>query len=55
MKSSIESIAETIGLPVTAVYESRFIAPEDAFAYEVADAIKSGYKLSDLDRPKITI
>lgn len=43
----IEKIAETMSLRVTAVYESRFADPEDSFAYEVAQAIRTGKKLSE--------
>ena len=46
-ESVIEIIAEATALQVTAVYESRFIDPQDAFSYEVATAIRTGEKLSD--------
>ena len=48
----IETIAEATNTLIAAVYESRYIAKEDAFAYEVAEAIRSGYKLNDPARPK---
>ena len=43
----IEKIAERASLQIAAVYESRFIQPEDHFSYEVATAIRTGEKLSD--------
>ena len=43
----IEQIAEQLIHAIAAVYESRFTDPEDAFAYEVAEAIRTGYKMSD--------
>ena len=46
-EDTIEKISETFSIRVTAVYESRFTNPEDAFAYEVAQAIRSGDKLSE--------
>lgn len=49
----VENIAEMTSLQVVAVYESRFILPEDYFAYEVATAIRTGEKLShDTNREK---
>ena len=51
-EEKIQSFAEDIGLPIVAVHESRFIDPDDAFAYEVAQAIRTGYKLNDPSRPK---
>lgn len=46
-ESLIENVAALLSLRVTAVYESRFTKPEDSFAYEVAQAIRTGEKLSD--------
>jgi len=46
-ESEIEHIAETSGIPIVGVYESRFINPKDAFSYKVATAIRLGEKLSD--------
>lgn len=43
----IENIAEKVSLQIVAVYESRFIQPEDYFSYEVATAIRTGEKLSE--------
>ena len=43
----VENIAEKATLQVAAVYESRFIQPDDYFSYEVATAIRTGEKLSD--------
>lgn len=43
----IEELAASMSLQVTAVYESRFADSEDSFAYEVAQAIRSGEKLSE--------
>lgn len=46
-ESSIEKIAEQTALPITAMYEARYILPEDAFAFKVARAIRSGEKLTE--------
>ncbi|WP_172371170.1 DNA polymerase III subunit alpha [Sporosarcina jiandibaonis] len=46
-ETDIEGIAETTAVSITAVYESRFIRPEDSFAYEVATAIRTGEKMSE--------
>lgn len=43
----IEELAASMSLQVIAVYESRFTNSEDFFAYEVAQAIRSGEKLSE--------
>lgn len=51
-EEKIQSFAEDVGLPIVAVHESRFVNPEDAFVYEVAQAIRTGYKLNDPSRPK---
>ncbi|WP_342510672.1 DNA polymerase III subunit alpha [Sporosarcina sp. FSL K6-1522] len=48
----IETIANAVNLPIVACHESRYLGKEDAFAYEVAEAIRSGYKLTDPARPK---
>lgn len=47
--------AEQTETVITAYHESRYIAKEDAFAFEVATAIRSGYKLNDPSRPKIEV
>ncbi|MFJ7934858.1 DNA polymerase III subunit alpha [Sporosarcina sp. NPDC096371] len=47
----IEAIAEAVHIPVVAVHESRYLNQEDAFAYDVAEAIRTGYKLDDPARP----
>ena len=51
-EEDIQALAESTGCPIVAVHESRFIEKEDAFAYEVAEAIRSGYKLNDPVRPE---
>ena len=50
-EAAIEIIAASTNIPISAVYESRYIHKEDAFAYEVAEAIRTGYKLNDPARP----
>ncbi|MBO1909907.1 DNA polymerase III subunit alpha, partial [Microvirga sp. 3-52] len=47
-ENTIENIAESTAISITAVYESRFIRPEDSFAYEVATAIRTGEKISEM-------
>ncbi|MCM3637150.1 DNA polymerase III subunit alpha [Sporosarcina luteola] len=47
--------AEEVDTSITAIHESRYIAEEDAFAFEVATAIRSGYKLNDPARPKMQV
>lgn len=44
----IEKIATVCSLKITAVYEARFLNKKDAFAYEVASAIRSGHKLGEV-------
>ncbi|MHA6260661.1 DNA polymerase III subunit alpha [Sporosarcina sp. CAU 1771] len=44
----IELLAIELNLEIVAVNESRFIHPEDAFTYEVAEAIREGHKLEDV-------
>ncbi len=48
----IEKIADSTNTPIAAVYESRYTDKEDAFAYEVAEAIRTGFKLNDPARPE---
>ncbi|QNK89733.1 DNA polymerase III subunit alpha [Sporosarcina sp. resist] len=48
----IEKIADVTNTPIVAVYESRYTDKEDAFAYEVAEAIRTGFKLNDPARPE---
>ena len=48
----IEEIADLTNTPIAAVYESRYTDKEDAFAYEVAEAIRTGFKLNDPARPE---
>jgi DNA polymerase-3 subunit alpha len=48
----IETIAAETNTPISAVYESRYSEKEDVFAYEVAEAIRTGYKLNDPARPE---
>ncbi|MDN4607299.1 DNA polymerase III subunit alpha [Sporosarcina sp. F6_3S_P_2] len=51
-EKEIQEISETTGITITAFHESRYLVKEDAFAFEVATAIQSGYKLNDPSRPK---
>ena len=48
----IETIAAETNTPISAVYESRYTEREDVFVYEVAEAIRTGYKLNDPARPE---
>lgn len=43
----IEEIGKKTALPITAMYEARYILPEDAFAFKAASAIRSGEKLTE--------
>ncbi len=54
-ENDILKIAEETETTITAYHESRYIAKEDSFAFEVATAIRSGYKLNDPSRPKSEI
>ncbi|MCM3712073.1 DNA polymerase III subunit alpha [Sporosarcina luteola] len=54
-EEEIQRIAEETDTFITAFHESRYIDKEDAFAFEVAAAIRSGYKLNDPSRPKMDI
>ncbi|WP_203246660.1 DNA polymerase III subunit alpha [Sporosarcina beigongshangi] len=49
----IETIAQVEQITIVAVHEARYLMQEDAFAYEVADAIRTGYKLNDSARPTV--
>lgn len=51
-EEKIQELAEGMALPVVAVHEARYIDPKDDFAYEVADAIRTGYKLNDPAKPR---
>ncbi|MBD7984283.1 exodeoxyribonuclease VII large subunit [Sporosarcina sp. Sa2YVA2] len=51
-ESLIEETATACGLSISATHESRYLAKEDAFSYEVATAIRAGYKLNDPSRPQ---
>ncbi|ARK23760.1 hypothetical protein SporoP37_02975 [Sporosarcina sp. P37] len=44
-------LSEESGLPIAACHETRFLHPEDFQAYEVATAIRKGYKLNDPQKP----
>lgn len=48
----IEQLATLLDLQIVAVYESRFIHPEDAFTYEVAEAIREGHKVVNVSESK---
>ncbi|WP_318614229.1 DNA polymerase III subunit alpha [Sporosarcina sp. YIM B06819] len=50
-EEGIEVLADEMNVAIVAVYESRYLHKEDAFAYEVAEAIRTGYKLNDPARP----
>src|SRR5690606_23843246 len=47
LESSAVQLAEKNALPIVATHESLFFNDEDFFAYEVAQAIHTGVKLSD--------
>lgn len=51
-EAKIEQLATLMDFQIAAVYESRFIHPEDAFTYEVAEAIREGHKLGDVSESK---
>ncbi|MCG7335503.1 DNA polymerase III subunit alpha [Sporosarcina sp. ACRSM] len=51
-EAEIQAFSEGSGLPIVAVHESRYVDPDEAFVYEVAQAIRTGYKLNDPARPK---
>ena len=46
-EAQMESLAASFSCPITAVYEARYIMPEDAFAFKTACAIRSGEKLTE--------
>lgn len=50
-ETEIISIADAAGLSMTACHEARYLHPNEAFAYETAEAIRTGYKLNDPARP----
>ncbi|MCG7346030.1 DNA polymerase III subunit alpha [Sporosarcina sp. ACRSL] len=54
-ENDILDIADQTNTTITAYHESRYLAKEDSFAFEVATAIRSGYKLNDPSRPKLDI
>lgn len=54
-EDKIFEIAVKTGTTITAYHESRYIAKGDAFAFEVATAIRDGYKLNDPSRSKMEI
>ncbi|WP_339250981.1 DNA polymerase III subunit alpha [Sporosarcina sp. FSL W8-0480] len=54
-EDEIQKISKANGIEITAFHESRYLMEEDAFAFEVATAIRSGYKLNDPSRPKIEV
>ena len=51
-ENAIEEISELTAVSITAVYESRFINPKDSFAYQVATAIRTGEKMSEVTSQK---
>lgn len=50
-EEAMEVIASTVQTTVVAVHEARYLMKEDAFAFEVAEAIRTGYRLNDPARP----
>ena len=54
-ENDILRIAEETETSITSYHEARYITREDSFAFEVATAIRSGYKLNDPSRPKLKI
>lgn len=51
-EEELVEMAAGLGLPICACHEARFIHKEDRFSFEVAEAIRFGYKLNDPMRPK---
>ncbi len=49
---AIVEMAEAAHLTITAIQESRYLHKEDEFAFEVASAIRLGYKLNDPSKPQ---
>lgn len=54
-EEAIVKVVEETTTIITAFHESRYIAKEDAFSFEVASLIRSGYKLNDPSRPELDI
>lgn len=52
LEETLISIAEKYQIPIIATYRSHYIKPENAFSYEVAQAISQGVKLQDSSRVK---
>ncbi|WP_303969315.1 DNA polymerase III subunit alpha [Sporosarcina ureae] len=50
-EASIIQLSEESRLPIAACQETRFLHKEDFQAYEVATAIRKGYKLNDSQKP----
>ncbi len=50
-EEAIEAIASAAQTTIVVVHEARYLLREDAFAFEVAEAIRTGYKLNDPARP----
>lgn len=48
-ESLIEQLGDATSCSIVAMYESRYVFPEDAFAFKTADAIRSGEKLAEQD------
>lgn len=47
-EQEIERVADSLNLQIVAVYEALFVQENHLFAYQVANAIRSGEKLSDI-------
>lgn len=45
-EKNIEDIAHSLSLPIIATHESKYVFPEDAFAFKVAQAIRDNKKLT---------
>ncbi len=43
----IETVATSLTLPIVAMYESRYVFPEDSFAFKTAQAIRLNEKITD--------
>lgn len=51
-EAAIAALAETLSLPVAACHETRYIHAEDVKAFEIASAVRGGYKVSDENKPR---
>lgn len=54
-ETEITEVSTRVGVPICAVHEARYLHREEAFTYEVATAIRLGFKLNDPVRPKLNV